>query len=217
MRSLRPALGVACALALVACNSSSSGSGSSSGLTSIPANGAFLNNAVAQSPYTQTITFSGGSEPYTVTAPQGTPAGLTLSASGNTATLSGTPSTAGTGAFELQVVDGSSRTTILTYALRILASTAGLTISPTTLPSGISNVTYDQTLTLSGGTQPFTWSFVPAQGSLPPGLTLSSTTTASNAITGTPTTPGTYSFQIQVTDSSNPVLTGVFPYTIVVN
>jgi Putative Ig domain len=47
----------------------------------------------------------------------------------------------------------------------------------------------------SGGVQPYTWSVV--AGALPPGLTLSN---GENTISGTPTTAGTFTFTVRVTD-----------------
>ncbi len=51
----------------------------------------------------------------------------------------------------------------------------GLTITTTTLPSGKTNQTYSQTIAVTGGTAPV--SFSVTAGSLPPGLTLNSSTT----------------------------------------
>jgi hypothetical protein len=78
---------------------------------------------------------------------------------------------------------------------------APLSITTASLPGGTVGVAYLATLTASGGTTPYTW-LIPS--GLPPGLTLNSST---GAISGTPTTVGTYSFTAQVADSSNPVLT----------
>jgi hypothetical protein len=64
------------------------------------------------------------------------------------------------------------------------------------LPNGTVGAAYIQTLTAAGGSPPYTWSI--GTGSLPPNLTLMSST---GLITGTPTTPGTFSFTAQVTDS----------------
>lgn len=50
---------------------------------------------------------------------------------------------------------------------------------------------------VTGGTGPFTYSIT--GGALPPGLTLN---TSTGAIAGTPTTPGVYSFTVQVQDST---------------
>ena len=64
-------------------------------------------------------------------------------------------------------------------------------------PSGTVGVAYTHTFPASGGTPPDTFSIsVPA---LPPGLSINSTT---GVVSGTPTTPGTFSFTVQVTDSA---------------
>jgi hypothetical protein len=52
-------------------------------------------------------------------------------------------------------------------------------------------------MTASGGTPAYTWSV--SDGSLPPGLSLNSST---GAISGTPTAAGTYSFTVKVTDNA---------------
>ena len=77
-----------------------------------------------------------------------------------------------------------------------------LAIATTSLFNGVVNVAYTAALSASGGTTPYTWSIV--GGSLPPGLTLN---TSSGAITGTPTAAGTFNFTAQVSDASSPVQT----------
>jgi pseudomonalisin len=69
-------------------------------------------------------------------------------------------------------------------------------ISQPTLNSGSAGSAYTQTLSASGGTPPYRWTI--SSGTLPPGLTLTST----GSVTGTPTTAGSYSFTVQVSDSS---------------
>ena len=64
-------------------------------------------------------------------------------------------------------------------------------------PGGEVNVAYTDQLTVTGGTSPFTWSV--SSGSLPPGLTLNAST---GLLSGTPTTAGTYTFTVKVTDAS---------------
>lgn len=67
------------------------------------------------------------------------------------------------------------------------------------LPTATVNVTYPSTtLAATDGTTPYTWSI--ASGSIPAGLSLS----AAGVISGTPTTSGSYSFNLQVTDSDSP-------------
>jgi hypothetical protein len=68
-------------------------------------------------------------------------------------------------------------------------------ISTTSLPNGTKNSNYNQTLSVSGGLAPYTWSVT---GSLPTGLSLNAST---GGISGKPTTSGTYSFTVKVTDS----------------
>lgn len=74
-----------------------------------------------------------------------------------------------------------------------------LVLAPGTLPDGTQGAMYLQTLTASGSIDPLTWSL--AAGGLPPGLSLdTSSSAASTIITGTPTTPGNFSFIVLVTD-----------------
>lgn len=77
----------------------------------------------------------------------------------------------------------------------ITITPAQLVITTTGCPSGQVNVAYTCTLAAIGGVAPYTWT---SSGTMPAGLTLSST----GVISGTPTTPGTFSFSITVTDSA---------------
>ncbi len=76
---------------------------------------------------------------------------------------------------------------------------SNLTVTTTSLPGGTVGAAYSGAVAASGGTTPYTYS----AGSLPSGLTMSSTT---GMITGTPTqgSVGTASATIKVTDSSKP-------------
>jgi hypothetical protein len=79
---------------------------------------------------------------------------------------------------------------------------ATITVNPdpamASIPStGTVGVAYTGSLNPTGGTAPLTLSNT--TGTLPPGLTFNATT---GAVTGTPTTAGTYSFTAQLTDSS---------------
>src|SRR5207244_6396975 len=80
-----------------------------------------------------------------------------------------------------------------------------------TLPAWTVNRPYSASLTASGGTPPYkNWSV--ASGALPAGLQLDST---SGAIAGIPTSVGTASFTIGVTDSKG--VAGSTPYTLQIN
>lgn len=69
-----------------------------------------------------------------------------------------------------------------------------LTITTSSLAGGTVGAAYSTTVTASGGLSSYTWT---APG-LPAGLSINSST---GAITGTPTTAGTYGFTVTVTDA----------------
>ncbi|MDD5772675.1 MAG: putative Ig domain-containing protein [bacterium] len=81
------------------------------------------------------------------------------------------------------------------------------TASP--LPTGIRNVFYSQTLAATGGFTPYKW--VRTAGTLPAGVTLST----SGVISGTPTNTGTFSFTVKVTDGIGSIATKTFSLRVV--
>jgi uncharacterized protein YjdB len=85
-----------------------------------------------------------------------------------------------------------------------------LVITTSALNNGTTNVTYSSTLAATGGTGAFSWSL--AVGPLPAGLTLST----AGVISGRPTTKGTSTFTVQVSDSGNPkqIVTKQFTLTV---
>jgi hypothetical protein len=90
---------------------------------------------------------------------------------------------------------------------------AVLTITTTSLPAGTLNVPYNSFVNAAGAPPPFTWSVI--SGSLPAGLTFLTTSTSSSAeITGTPTLLGTSNFSVQVTDTSGTSVTQALSITI---
>jgi hypothetical protein len=85
-------------------------------------------------------------------------------------------------------------------------------ISCTPLPPGTECQTYSaNTLSVQGGTAPYTWSV--ASGTLPPGLSLAP---SDGAITGTPTSAGTFDFTVMVVDSTSPSLSATQAQTITI-
>jgi len=148
--------------------------------------------------YSQTLAVTGGTAPYTWTITSGTlPSGLSLSSSG---VISGTPTTAGDPtSVTFQVTDSVSKTVTKSMSITINASPSIGTVS---LPNGTVGVSYSQTLSVTGGTSPYTWSI--ATGSLPSGLSLSS----SGVVSGTPTTAGgPTSITFKVTDLTSTTAT----------
>jgi hypothetical protein len=84
-----------------------------------------------------------------------------------------------------------------------------LLLSPATLPNGTVGTAYNQTLTASGGTPPYT--FAVTAGTLPPGLTLS----ADGVLSGKPTAAGTFNFTVTATDANGNTGSQAYAITIV--
>jgi hypothetical protein len=164
-----------------------------------------LLNGTAGTAYNQTLTASGGKSPYSFAVTSGSlPAGLALSSSG---LISGTPTLPGSFTFTITATDASGCTGMKSYTLTINCAT--ITLSPATLPDGTVGATYNQTITASSGTAPYT--FAVTSGALPPGITLSS----AGLLSGTPTSPGSFPFTVTATDANG--CTGSRSYTVLIN
>ena len=84
-----------------------------------------------------------------------------------------------------------------TVTLSVPASLA-FTTAPGALPAAAFGVAYATTLAATGGIPPYTWTI--AQGALPAGLALSS----AGVLSGTPSSVGTASFTVKLTDAGSP-------------
>ncbi|HEX3873932.1 MAG TPA: putative Ig domain-containing protein [Solirubrobacteraceae bacterium] len=141
--------------------------------------------------YTDTLTESGGTAPFTWTISSGSlPAGISLSPDG---VLSGTPTATGTASFTVKVTDAHSQTA--TEAATLIVA-EGVRATGSTPPQADLNVAYSYTATAAGGTAPYTWSI--NDGSLPPGLAFSS----AGVLSGTPTVAGSTTFSANVVDQN---------------
>jgi len=163
-----------------------------------------LPNGIAGTFYTQTITQSGATGSPTFSISSGSlPTGLSINPT--TGVISGTPGTSGPFTFTVMVTGSNGCTGTTQYSVTINCPT--ITVSPGTLPGGIVGTNYNQTITNSGGTGTYTWSFT---GTLPPGVTFNTTNGTFN---GPPTTVGNYT-NIVVTATGNGSCTGSQTYAI---
>lgn len=87
----------------------------------------------------------------------------------------------------------------------------GPSFTTPTFPAGYVGTAYSQTIAVTGGIAPYTWTV--ASGALPNGLSLSNANTPTVTIGGTPTTVGSFNFTIQVKDSGDASFTST-PLTI---
>ncbi|MFN0121403.1 MAG: putative Ig domain-containing protein [Blastocatellia bacterium] len=138
--------------------------------------------------FTQAFTQTGGAGQTPLTLSGTLPTGLTFS----NGSISGTPRQSGTFNFTITATDASQCTGNRAYTLAVSCPT--ITINPASLPGATVGAAYNQTITATGGATPHSYNV--SAGTLPAGLALSGT----GALTGTPTTPGNYSFTVRATD-----------------
>lgn len=154
----------------------------------------------------QTVAANGGEGAYTYGAATGLPLGLAFDPL--TATVSGTPREAGVFSIAIPVTDANRFTGVLTYPLTVAAPV--ITLAGGTLPGGMVAQAYGPSQFSAGGNGAPALSYTVSGGYLPPGLSLATDGTLS----GTPTPPGQYSFEVTATDANR--FTGTAQYELVV-
>jgi len=145
------------------------------------------------------LSATGGTQPYSWSISSGSlPAGLLLSSTG---AIAGIPTASGSYSFSAKVSDSSvpSQNQSVPLVITVAVATPVLVITSSTLSSGVEGEAYAVTLQASGGTPAYTWSI--SSGGLPAGLSLAATT---GVISGTPTSTGTTSFTVAVSDNGHP-------------
>ncbi len=151
-----------------------------------------------------TLTATGGSGGYTWTAPSPTlPPGLGISTAG---VVSGTPTAAGTAAVRLTVTDSGGRTATVTFTWTVVTPVTAQ--APGNQTSTVGTAITALNLTATGGSGGYTWT--DPSRTLPAGLTLSPTGT----VTGTPTTAGSATVRLTVTDSGGRTAPPTFTWTV---
>lgn len=134
------------------------------------------------------------------------PAGLSLPATftGSGTTIGGTPAAPGTSSFTVKGTDTQTQPLYQRYQITVDPNqplTVVLPASGSTLFPGTVGQAFGINFFLSGGAAPYTWAV--AGGQLPPGMqlqTFSDPRDANNEMAGTPTTAGTFSWTMRVTD-----------------
>ena len=161
--------------------------------------------AVINTSYSQTLTATGDTAPYNWALSSGAlPTGLTLTPDG---VLSGTLTATGTSTFTVQVTGSGGQSITKSIAMSIVNPLSITSTSP--LAGGAVGKVSPQSFAATGGAMPYTWNV--SSGSLPGGLALSS----AGVLSGTPTTAGSYTFTVQVTDNGGLTAKSSFFLTII--
>jgi Domain of unknown function (DUF4082)/Bacterial Ig domain/Putative Ig domain/Immunoglobulin domain len=132
--------------------------------------------------------------------------------SGATASSYTTPATSSSdngAAFTVVVSNASGSATSNAASLTVNAASSTLQITTSSLPGATLSGAYNATLAASGGTTPYSWSL--SSGSLPTGLSLSS----SGSLTGTPSILGSFPFTVQVKDAAAHTASSNFSINVV--
>jgi hypothetical protein len=127
------------------------------------------------------------------------PPGLRMPASyGASGTIvGGTPTKQGTFTFTVKGTDQQGQPLRQTYSIKVGPPLPLVITSGSCCPGGSVGTPYGANFFADGGVKPFVWS-IPS-GPVPPGLSLCATPPAT--LNGLPTTAGTFTFTVRVTDS----------------
>ncbi|WP_263408473.1 beta strand repeat-containing protein [Terriglobus tenax] len=154
--------------------------------------------------YNGSIGVTGGSAPYTCSLVSGSlPSGLSL----NNCGITGVTAVTGSSSLVIKATDASSPAGSATSAVTLTVVSPPATLTISSPPSGTVGAAYNGTISVSGGTSPYTCAL--ANGSVPAGLTL-----AGCSLRGTPTAAGNTTFAIRASDASSPANSTTAPVTL---
>lgn len=157
-----------------------------------------IGDAVTGTIYTVQFSASGGTGIYTWSS-----SGIGSSLNSSTGLLSYNPLTVGNLPFTVSATDTAGHSSTSSYTLKVLAAsgtgtTSILSISPSSLPDGVVGSSYNQTITVSGGTSPYSWNVSGYQSVS--GISINAGNTL--VVSGTPTASGSVVIPYSITDSS---------------
>lgn len=169
-----------------------------------------LPNCTISTNFSYTFNVTGGVQPYTWSLFSGAlQPGLSLSSVG---VLSGQCSNdSGTATFTIQVQDSAGNATTKTFQQTAQAApppTLTVLTSPAPVSPSVQQTYYFYNFNASGGIPAYSWTVT--VGSIPTGLTL----TSAGTLSGFPSTPATYNFTVQVTDTQPVSATAAFSIQI---
>jgi hypothetical protein len=165
---------------------------------------ASLVNGQIGTAYTAALAATGGTPAYlwALTGTGTLPAGLALDRS--TGAITGTPTANGTSNFTVQVTDSAG--VVSTKPLSIVIGPLITFTTPSPLPNATAGAAYNQSIAVTGGTPPYTFSV--DSGTLPAGITLDAT----GKLAGKPTGLGASNFTVRVTDANE--VSATQPYAL---
>ena len=97
---------------------------------------------------------------------------------------------------------------------KLIATQVNITLSPTSISNLQVGTTSNTTINASGGTSPYT--FAVTSGSLPDGINLTTTSSTTCTLSGTPTVANTFSFTIRATDANNNTGSQAYSVTVLI-
>jgi hypothetical protein len=154
-----------------------------------------LEDATVGASYSKALSTTSGVAPLVYSA-ENVPAGLALA--GDTGVLSGTPSAAGDFNLTVRVTDARGKSATRPYTLKVFPSPA-ISTGPT-LVDGYAGEAYNVALVASGGRPPLVWTL--AEGSPPPGLSLSSEGLLSGTISVDASPAQAHTFTVRVKEAN---------------
>ncbi|MCZ7425320.1 putative Ig domain-containing protein [Micromonospora sp. WMMA1949] len=140
-----------------------------------------------------TVEATGGTAPYRLSVASGSlPPGMLVVGT----SLGGAPTTPGTYTFTLRMTDQNDLIGEQTATIEVREPTVVITSGKPRSPMYLGRVYAIHTVEATGGTAPYRLSVT--SGSLPPGMLVVGT-----SLGGAPTTPGTYTFTLRMTDKND--------------